>query len=264
MSTTKPVILLIPGGWHTPTSYNKLTKLLKSSNHEVHVPELHSMNGARPPTADLETDTAMIREYTQNLASSGKTIIVIAHSYSGQVATNALSDLAISNRSKAGLLGGVVHLISLSAFTITEGRSMFDIVSQFGHDALMPMAFDFAEDGTCVDRDPRGLLVTPGPEEEEEEVEWYLGTLQRWNGKCMYQPLTTERAAWRDIPVTYVLSTRDMTVPVDYQRWMVKMMREEGAEVEDIELDSGHSLDFSRAKEVAEIVDKVVARYEGK
>ncbi|GKZ81831.1 hypothetical protein AnigIFM56816_006357 [Aspergillus niger] len=264
MSTSKPVILLIPGGWHTPTSYDKLTNLLKSSGHEVHVPALHSMNGARPPTADLETDTAVFREYTQNLADAGKNIIVITHSYSGQVATNGLSDLAISNRSKQGLPGGVVHLVSLSAFTITEGRSMFDIVDQFGHASLMPMAFDFAEDGTCVDRDPKGLLVTPGPEEAESEVEWYLGTLQRWNGKCMYQPITAKRAAWRDIPVTYVLSTRDMTVPVDYQRWMVEMMRKEGAEVEDFELDSGHSVDFSRAKEVSEIVNNVVARYEGK
>ncbi|RAH59301.1 alpha/beta-hydrolase [Aspergillus piperis CBS 112811] len=264
MSASKPVILLISGGWHVPTSYDKLTNLLKSSGHEVHVPELPSMNGARPPTADLETDTTAFREYALNLANAGKNVIVISHSYGGQVATNSLSDLAISNRSKQGLPGGVLHIVSLSSFTITEGRSMFDIVDQFGHASLMPVAFDFAEDGTCVDRDPKGLLVTPGPDESESEVEWYLGTLQRWNGKCMYQPITAERAAWKDIPVTCVLSTRDMTVPVDYQRWMVDVMKKEGAEVEAFELDSGHSVDFSKAKEVAEIVNNVVARYEDK
>ncbi|RAK95641.1 alpha/beta hydrolase [Aspergillus ibericus CBS 121593] len=261
MSPSKPAVLLIPGAWHVPASYNKLTNLLKSSGHDIHVPSLPSMNGARPPTADLETDTAHIREYTQQLADAGQHVVIIAHSYSGQIASNSLTGLWATTRAQQGLPGGVVHIISLCAFMVREGFSMTDVVHHFGHDDYMPLAYDFAEDQTVVDRDPKGRLVSPGPGDDDVEVEGYLGTLKRWNGKCMSQGLSTDRVAWRDIPVTYVHTIGDMTTPLAYQQWMVGNMKEDGVEVETVELDTGHSPNLTKAKEVAEIVDMVVARY---
>ncbi|OOF90331.1 hypothetical protein ASPCADRAFT_59602, partial [Aspergillus carbonarius ITEM 5010] len=224
-------------------------------------PALPSMNGARPPTADLETDTALFREYTQSLADAGRSVIVIVHSYSGQIASNGFTGLGANTRAQQGLSGGVIHILSLCSFLVREGLSMVDVVRHFGHESFMPLAYDFDEDQTVLDRDPWGRLVNPDSNDSREEVEKYLGTLKRWNGKCMYQPLSTERAAWRDIPVTYVYTARDTTVPIDYQKWMVEVMEQEGAKVETIELDSGHSPDFSKPKEVADIVDTLVARY---
>ncbi|PYI09561.1 alpha/beta-hydrolase [Aspergillus sclerotiicarbonarius CBS 121057] len=262
MTPSKPAVLFIPGGWHVPASYSKLTSFLESRGHDVHVPDLPSMNGARPPTADLETDTALFREYTQNLADAGRSVVVIVHSYSGQIASNGLAGLGAATRAQQGLPGGVVHIISLCAFILREGLSMVDVVKHFGQEHLMPLAYDFDDDQTVVDRYPKVRLVNPDPEDNDEEVEKYLDTLKRWNGKCMYQPLSTDRAAWRDIPVTYVYTARDMTIPMDYQKWMVETIKQEGAEVETIELDSGHAPNFSKAKEVADIVDTLVTRYE--
>lgn len=41
--STKPVIVIISGGWHVPASYAKLTKALEAAGFEVHVPLLPSM-----------------------------------------------------------------------------------------------------------------------------------------------------------------------------------------------------------------------------
>lgn len=133
---------------------------------------------------------------------------------------------------------------------------MIDGVKHFGHEELMPLAFDFADDKTCVSRDPKTLLVgeTALPDAEVDE---YLASLVRWNGQCMYQPLSTPRAAWRDIPVTYIHTTRDMTVPFDYQRFFVETMRKEGVAVQTATLETGHCPNLTAAKEVTDIVDAV-------
>ena len=40
-------------------------------------------------------------------------------------------------------------------FALAEGVSMTDKVKEFGHEHLLPLAFDFADDGTVLNRDPR-------------------------------------------------------------------------------------------------------------
>jgi hypothetical protein len=81
-----------------PESYSKLTHALESVGYEVHVPRLPSMNEERPPTADLATDTAVIRSYVENLVQNGRTVAVILYSYGGQVGTNALVGLGKRER----------------------------------------------------------------------------------------------------------------------------------------------------------------------
>jgi len=254
MATTKPVIVLIHGGWHKPTTYEKFTDTLKSAGHEVEVPALPSMNGSRPPNADLNTDTAFIRNHVERLVNTGRTVVAIMHSYGGQVGTNALHGLGANAR--AGKPGGVAHLIYMCAFALPEGKSMMSKVKEFDHEHLIPLAFDFAEDDTCVNRDPKTLMVGPGA--SDEEVEKYVSSLERWNGKSMYQDIA-HSAAWREIPVTYIYTSQDMTVPFDYQKSMVETMRGEGREVRTVELATGHSPNLTMTKEVVDVVNQVTA-----
>jgi len=257
MTSSKPKILVIGGGWHTPHSYAKLTEQLKSAGHEVHIPALPSTNGSRPPSADLYSDTEHVRSIAKDLVDKGDELVVLMHSYGEQVGTNALYGLGLETRKKEGLAGGVSHLIYLTAYAIPEGKAMIDGVKHFGHEHLMPLAFDFADDMSCVSRDPRTLLFgeTDLPATEVDE---YVASFVRWNGQAMYQPLNTARAAWRDIPVTYIHTTKDMTVPFDYQKWFVEEMEKEGVEVQVATLETGHCANFTAAGEVVNIVDQVV------
>jgi pimeloyl-ACP methyl ester carboxylesterase len=252
---SKPTLVIISGAWHVPNSYSKLTNALKSAGYEVHVPPLPSAKQIRPPIADLYTDTTFIREYVENLANVGHTVIAIMHSYGGQLGTNALYDLGISTRCEKGLPGGISHLIYMCAFALPEGQSMISKVKEFGHEHLMPLAFDFAEDMSCVSRDPKTLIVGPG---DESEVDAYVSTFVRWNGKGMYQELRN-RPAWRDIEVAYIYTKNDMTVPLEYQKSMVENLEKEGKKVITVELETGHCPNLTATKEVIDFIDGIVA-----
>ncbi|KAL2846374.1 alpha/beta-hydrolase [Aspergillus pseudoustus] len=247
--------VLIHGGWHIPASYSEFTTTLRNLGHEVHVPRLVSVNGARPPNADLYTDTDLIRSYVSSLVEAGRSVTVLMHSYGGQVGTNALEGLGAETRVAQGLKGGVTGLVYITANALKEGESMFDVVAAHGHADWMPLAFDFADDRTCVSRDPKGLVVGPGRSDAETDA--YIATLQRWNGDGMYGKLRA--CAWRDIKnVGVVLATQDMTIPLDYQREFVQTMEEGGCAVRTWEVETGHCPTFTKFEEVAKIVHEFV------
>lgn len=56
-----------------------------------------------------------------------------------------------------------------------------------GHEDFIPLAFDFAEDDSCVSRDFETLVLGPGL--NDLEIEECTSTLVRWNGKTMYQDI---------------------------------------------------------------------------
>ncbi|KAH7086403.1 Alpha/beta hydrolase fold-1 [Paraphoma chrysanthemicola] len=256
MSDSTPVVLLIPGGWHTPQSYDKLTHILTVASYDVHVHSLPSMNGSRPPNADLASDTDHIRSVAKSLVDDGHEVVVLMHSYGGQIGTNALHGLGINQRKEQGLSGGVTHLIYLAAHVAQEGKAMIDGVKHFNHEHLMPLAFDFADDMTCVSRDPKALLVGE-TDLSAVEVDEYLATFGRWNGQAMYQPLSTPSAAWREIPLTYIHTTKDMTVPFEYQKWFVQEVKKQGVRVQTTTIETGHCANFTAAEDVADTVIKV-------
>ncbi|KAI1106619.1 alpha/beta-hydrolase [Jackrogersella minutella] len=256
-ANAKPAILIVHGGWHVPESYAKLTAALEATGYEVHVPRLPSVNDARPPTADLSTDTAYLRDCATRLVEAGRTLVAVMHSYGGHVGTNALYGLGAPARSAQGLTGGISSLIYLTAYAVPAGQAMVDTVNRFGHADLIPLAFDCAADDTCVPRDPRGMLTGPGCSDAETDA--YLRTLVRWNGRCMYQP--SEHCAWRDggIAVAYIYTTKDATVPVDYQRSFAEGMEREGVRVRTFELATGHCPNLTATEGVVDAINKVVS-----
>ncbi|OGM40179.1 hypothetical protein ABOM_010985 [Aspergillus bombycis] len=256
MPNSSPAIVLLHGAFHTPVHYAEFTAALRSKGHKVHVPRLPSMNGARPPNADLYSDTEFVRSYVESLVEAGREVVVFMHSYGGLVGTNALVGLGAETRTQQGRPGGVVLFIFLSAFAVREKTSMMSIVRLFGHEDLMPLAFDIAEDGSTTSHDPKALIIGPGRSAEETDA--YIAAMQRWNGKAMYQD--AERCAWREIPVVYIYATEDLTVPMDYQKWFVEKMREEGREVETFAVETGHCPTFTKFEETAKIVDAAVRR----
>jgi pimeloyl-ACP methyl ester carboxylesterase len=141
----------------------------------------------------------------------------------------------------------------MTAYAVPEGTAMMDKVKEFGNMDLVPLAFDFAEDDSCVHRDPKTFVVGPGP--DDAEIDRYLGTFVRWNGKCMYQ--ASKHAAWREIPVSFIYTTADMTVPIDYQKNFVEGLEKAGRKVQTFELATGHCPNFTATEGVVDAIVKV-------
>lgn len=208
---------------------------------ESHTSLNRPRNESRPPNADLKDDTNTIRTHVTSILAANRTVVAIAHSYGGQVASNALAGLSVS------------RIIYMTAFALPEHVSMVDVVKAHGHGDLIPLAFLFDEDRSVVSADPKTLLVGGEP---GEELDTYVGSFVRWNGECMYQG--AEKAAWREVPVTYLYATKDMTVPLDYQKDMVRDMEKAGCEVQTFELETGHCPNFTATEGVVEAVKKAV------
>lgn len=196
-----------------------------------------------------------MRAYVSSLVQAGRSVVVLLHSYGGQVGSDALVGLGQETRAKEGLSGGVSHLIYLAGYAVPEGVAMMDKVEEFGNTDLVPIAFDFADDDTCVSSDPHTLLVGPS-DLASDEVDKFVATLVRWNGKSMYQP--SRHAAWRDIPVAYIYSTQDMTVPINYLKHFVQEMEKAGRPVRTFEVATGHCSHLTATAGVADAVQHVV------
>lgn len=166
------------------------------------------------------------------LVNTGRVVLAIAHSYGGQVAS----------------------IIYMAAFALGEGLSMIDVVKSHGHGDLIPIAFLFDEDQSVVSADPKTLIVGEGA--DLAELESYVASLVRWNGKCMYQGI--EKCAWRQIPVSFIYTARDMTVPLQYQKDMVAELEAAGRQVQTFELEKGHCPSFTMAEGVVDAVNQAV------
>ncbi|KAJ5659896.1 hypothetical protein N7507_006347 [Penicillium longicatenatum] len=255
MSSSKPDIVIVCGGWHLPAAYDKLRTLLESQDLTVHIPHLPTMNGARPPNADLYTDVETIDNLVTKLADAGRSVVVLLHSYGGQVGTNGLAGLGFEARRQHGLPGGVTRLVYIAGGANKENQSMMDLVEEFGNMDLVPLAFDIAEDGTSISRDPKMLIVGPGL--SDADLENYVGGLVRFNANAMYQPLT--HCSWREIPTTYVFTTTDLTIPLSYQKHMVAGMEAAGRQVQTFTLETGHCPNITQPEELAKIIEQILA-----
>jgi dienelactone hydrolase len=171
-TATKPTIIIIHGAWHVPQSYDNLVGALECQGYEVHVPRLPSINGARPPNADLFSDSLLIRCSVESLVRAGRVVVALMHSYGGQAGSNALYGLGVETRLAQGLPGGVSQLIYMAGYAVPEGTEMMDKVREFGNMDHVPIAFDFAEDDTCVHRNPKLHMVGPGPSDKDINNFW--------------------------------------------------------------------------------------------
>ncbi|KAI1436486.1 alpha/beta-hydrolase [Xylaria sp. CBS 124048] len=250
----KPVIFIVHGGWHVPESYKKFTDVLRSQGYEVHLPRLPSVNGARPPNAGLADDCRLVRSYVESLVQAGRTIVLFLHSYGGVVGCNALCGLSLEERTKQGLAGGISHMIIESGYLLPEGVSPMDKNVEFGTMHLVPYVMDVADDGTSLKRDPKASMFGPAP--DETAVEESVATLVRWNGNVLYE--APEQAAWREIPITYISSTLDMTLPLDYQLNMMEGVEKAGRRIRKYELVTSHCPHVTETERIVEIVNEVV------
>lgn len=258
MSSNQPAIVIISGAFTTPESYSKLTSALRSHGYEVHVPRLPTNSEARPPSGDLNEDIASIRSYVEGLVTAGRKVVTIGHSWGGHVMTNALSGLGLETRASQALEGGVCTLVYMAGFALTEGESPFGKLTEFGTVGEdVSLVFDIAEDHSVVLQDPYTFLGIREPGIEEAEIQAYLQTSSRWNGKSMAQPV--EKEAWREIPVTYIHTTKDAAVSLAAQQNMVEAIEKAGCKVRTFTLETGHCPHFTATDGVVDAINKGIS-----
>ena len=134
--TTKPTILIIPGSFSPSYFYNPfLSDLHALGFSEAFVRDLPSADRRPPsPAATLQDDATYFNHVINRLFAEGKDVVLLAHSYGGCVATEAVKGLTDRYEGKSegeggkgrGRLLGTIYLTALMPKVGDSVGGMFD------------------------------------------------------------------------------------------------------------------------------------------
>ncbi|KAI3321862.1 hypothetical protein HD806DRAFT_545548 [Xylariaceae sp. AK1471] len=192
-----------------------------------------------------------VRQVLQPLVEEGRKVIILMHSYSGIMGTNAVKGLARKDRQANNLPGGVVYLIYVAAFMLSRGqtiRTVVQAVNLTGRESLVK----FEEDGTWFPMHPIWLLYQDQASEDQQEQ---LRLLKWGNSACLVGETTYE--AWRDVPTLYVRSTEDRWLPLEFQEFWLKNADNARVPVSVSAVRSGHPPYIKFVDELAEMAFQV-------
>ena len=251
---SKPALVIVHGAWHVPAHYDDFVQQLEQHDFEVFCPLLPTCSGARPASATLGDDVSSIRSLIQLLLdTTGRTIIVIAHSYGGIVGIEAVQALSITERKAKGLQGGVVHIIYMAAFMPQVGES----VGGLSLPRPDPDPVEVADDGTSfLCTNTKQLFFN---DMDDEAAEKASSMLVRHCAAAMGGSLTFP--AWKYVPATYIATTLDMVLFPEWQKGMIDAVRKEGVHLNVRTYDASHSPYLSMTKQMVDVVEDVAKGY---
>jgi pimeloyl-ACP methyl ester carboxylesterase len=223
MTAQRPTLVLVPGAWHLPSTWDLLRGELDSLGYASRAVKLPTTGPE--PRGGLRDDAEAIRAAVEAL---GGPIVVVAHSYGGIPATEGLVGLP-----------GVRRIIYLAAYVPDVGESMVSL-----HDVPEP---ESTEGLFPVGPDPRAQLYADVP---EEIAELAVGRLVEQRIQPFADRVT--EAAWHTVPSTYILTEQDNSLAVGMQEKMAPRTKDVHR------IPTSHSPFLSRPAELAALLDEIV------
>ncbi|KAB8360704.1 hypothetical protein FH972_024440 [Carpinus fangiana] len=256
--STKPTIVLVHGSWHSPTAMAPVANNLKAKGYDSVCPSLPTMGDNQSHDFKDKTcydDAQLIRDTVSSLVSDGKEVLVVAHSYGGQVTSEAIrEEMGKSARSKQGRNGGVIGLFYICAFLLPEGVVG---LSWF----LLPQ---FSPPTFVVPHPLKGYsTVHNGAHYFYNDLE--PAAQDYWVGELRLATLTghakpTTYAAQRYFPTTYMHTSLDKTCEPALQQYMIQKNKEAGITgIREVTCEAGHSPFLSMPDKV---VDEILVAIE--
>jgi hypothetical protein len=129
MSSSKPIIVFVPGAWHTPEGFTPLITLLSIANYSCIPITLPSIN-AHPGHPDFSQDVAAIRNTVTTLSDAGKDVVVVMHSNGSVPGSESLLHLSRSERQKEGKNGGVIRVVYIGILLPKAGKTMYETFTE--------------------------------------------------------------------------------------------------------------------------------------
>ena len=202
--SSKPAIVISPGGGHLSTAYHKLTTYLTARGYPVTAVDLISNTTTTNPSAasahptTFAGDVAAITSAITSHASSGHDVVVLCHSFGGIPGSTACKGLLKSDRAAQNLPGGVTHIIYLASFALPLQASLFALTG-----GALPPIFNLSPDGkTIMPKNARDLFWEEGMSESDyAELEANLAPMAKeaFEGEVGFE-------AWRYVDASYVLT----------------------------------------------------------
>jgi pimeloyl-ACP methyl ester carboxylesterase len=196
---TLPAVLLVPGAYHKPSHMDPLVTEL--SGIDVHTVALTSSGDDPAALKDMHADEVIARA----AAAIDGPVVVVAHSYGGVPATQALSDAK-----------NVGRIIYLAAMQLDADDSC---LSPAGG-VLMPWAKRHRREGIGDYLEATTPMTTFYNDVDTATAERAAAQVCYQSYASFEQRLT--EVAWRTIPSTYIICEADNAIPVAAQEQMAR------------------------------------------
>lgn len=250
-SPSKPVFLLVCGGWHPPAAYDRLKEQLEGRGYEYYCPKLSSM-GPGASGVTYEADVKVVQETALPLFEQGKEVVLIAHSAGGVPAVVATRGHEIGQRSAKGSKGGFKRIIFIAAVVIPiRGSDTLQTLGGSWHPAQ----------GGVEPYTKNNLMTLPKGAEKglysdlpDEEAKKYYELLEPHSQDAFETPVDYI-AADVTVPMTYIVTEQDAVFPPAGQRAILAAAAVPGIQVESIE--ASHSPFASRPEELADLIVRI-------
>lgn len=128
ITTTKPTVVFVPGGWHLPSHYKLMTDHIVAKGYKLVAIRTPGVRQTSPYPTDFTMDTGAVVSALLTELDEGNEVFVVMHSYGGVPGSAAVQGLTKEDRQKEGLKGGVIGLVYLTSFALEEGFTNADLI----------------------------------------------------------------------------------------------------------------------------------------
>lgn len=247
--SSKPILVFVHGSWHSPEHFQPLFENLKAAGYECTGVSLPSNQDEGIPYS-LTDDTLAVRATVEGQLAFND-VVVFAHSYGGVPTMNALEDLEKPRfRAHVGRETKVLAIGLMCAFWLPAGQSVLGMLGG-KTSALHQLEGEFVTVGP------------PGPEYyfynelPAEEAKHWASLLRRQANMAHWGE--TEYEAGLQIPVSYLLCTKDQAIPYEFQLGLVRQAESRGARVRTQVVETDHSPFLSQIETTAGFVRKTAS-----
>lgn len=257
----QPVILYVPGAWHSPDAFDKVIALLSAKrfpSRKIHLPSV----GRSPSVSSIEPDVEAIRSAALSEMHQGHDVCVVCHSYGGVPTSQALKGLEQPQTAEGGRVSTIIYI---AAGLLFEGVTFDGAISARGG-ANESIALNILDDGNILLNKNVNAAHGLYTDLSLEEATYWVSKLGTHSAATLSLP--ANYAAWKDIPSWYLICMQDKVLKPEIQRAFVNEAREyldeaggpgTGAHrLRFEEIDSSHSPFLSRPEETAAFIEKAV------
>ncbi|KAF2626922.1 alpha/beta-hydrolase [Macroventuria anomochaeta] len=240
-TTAKPTILIIPGSFSAYGAYDPFLTLLRAEGFTALAIKLPSTQMRHPlPPATLQDDAAHVRGVVERLIAEGEgtEVVVLAHSYGGSVATEALAGL------------GVKRLVFLSASAPRVGENQIKAMRLEA--GFLPEEVVILQGG-YMHMDP--VIMAPFVCNDLPYSQAYENALQLPHHSAVSFQSEVTQTSYKDIPVTYIYCERDIVIAPEIQQRFIDTIEEvSGSKVDVRRIDAGHCPNWSKPDELVKLL----------
>ncbi|RAO67619.1 uncharacterized protein BHQ10_003631 [Talaromyces amestolkiae] len=243
--TENPSFIFVPGAWHRAEVWQKVMSELSGQGYTCIAVTLPS---TITPSAAFADDVSVVQNTVREETQKGRDVVIVVHSYGGQVGNSAVKGLSRKPASVSSSSGHVIGLALIASGFPATGVSFVD-----GLGGEIPPEWKVDTDKGLISLavDPQELMYQ---DLSENEGKLWVARLTIQSVKAMTEGGESAYAGWKEVPNWFLVTLDDRAYAAQAQRFFIKAAQDAGADVTVREVASSHSPMLSKPKETAEFI----------